>query len=176
MDNSNLIKNKSISIPKIILVFLITLYLIYYLKTISEWHFIDNINLIFHEAGHVVFGLLGNFIGMIGGTLMQILVPIICSFYFYKKEDYFSASLLLFWLSQNLFNVFVYARDAIKMELPLLGGDSVYHDWKSILSTLDILKYTERISSTIYFIGIIILFFAIISSFKFSKNKIKVLA
>lgn len=164
-------KNQSISLPKIIFVILITLYLIYYLRTLSEWHFIDNINLIFHEAGHVIFGLLGDFVGMIGGTLMQVLVPIICSLYFYRKNDYFSSSLLLFWLSQNFFNIFVYARDAIKMELPLLGGDSVYHDWNSILSNLDILKYTERISSLIYFIGIITLVCAVVFSLKYSIKK-----
>lgn len=164
------IKNKYAISYKIILIILITLYLIYYIKTISEWHFIDNINLIFHEAGHVIFRLLGEFMGIIGGTLMQILIPAICAFYFYKKNDHLSASLLLFWLSQNFFNIFVYARDATKMELPLLGGDSVYHDWNYILSTLGALKYTETIASTIYFIGVIIFIFAIIFSLLKTKN------
>lgn len=163
-------KTKSLDFIKVTIVVIVTLYLIYYIKTIHEWHFIDNINLIFHEAGHVIFGLFGDFIGMLGGTLMQILTPLICSFYFYRRNDFFSSSLLLFWLSQNFFNIFVYANDAIKMELPLLGGDSVHHDWNYILSALNILKYTERIASLIYFIGIIILLFAIILSLKFSKE------
>lgn len=168
MDYINKIKNSNVSLFKIVLVTLISAYMFYYIATLSDWHFIDNVNLIFHEAGHTVFSFFGEFINILGGTLMQILIPAIFSFYFYNRGDYFSASLLLFWLSQNFFNVSVYARDAIKMELPLLGGDGVGHDWNSMLSSAGILKYTEQVSSFFYLAGIIILVFAIVFSFKFS--------
>lgn len=167
MDYINKIKNSNINISKVVLVTIITLYMLYYLITLADWHFIDNVNLIFHEAGHTVFSFFGRFINILGGTLMQILIPTTFSFYFYNREDYFSASLLLFWLSQNFFNVSVYARDAIKMELPLLGGDGVGHDWNSMLTSAGILKYTEQVSSFFYLAGIIILVFAIVFSFKF---------
>jgi hypothetical protein len=36
---------------------------------------LDSANLIFHEAGHPLFELLGNTAGLYGGTLMQLLVP-----------------------------------------------------------------------------------------------------
>ncbi len=144
----------------------------YYLFNLSDWHLVDNINLIFHEAGHVIFSFFGETVHVLGGTLMQLLIPIIFSLYFYKNEEYFSSSLLLFWLSQNLFNISVYAGDAMKMELPLLGGDNVYHDWNYILSSFNILKYTDQVSSVFYCLGFIVLILAIIFSFKFSKNKI----
>lgn len=160
-----------ISLLKVSLVIFVSIYMFFYIKNIPAWHFIDNINLIFHEAGHIVFFFFGEFMAMIGGTLMQILVPLSLFIYFYIRGNNFSSSLILFWLSQNFFNVYVYARDAIKMELPLLGGDSVYHDWNSILSTLNLLKYTEQIASVIYFIGIIILIFAIVFSLKHSTKE-----
>ena len=162
------IKDKSVNLLKIVLVIIISLYMYHYLTNLSDWYFVDNINLIFHEAGHIVFIFFGDFIRTLGGTLMQILIPTIFSFYFYKNEDYFSASLLLFWLSQNLFNISIYAGDAIRMELPLLGGDNVYHDWNHLLSYVNLLKYTDHISSFFYIAGIIIFILAVVYSIRSS--------
>lgn len=171
MNNYLNTKYPNISIPKVILVVVISLYMFYYLATLYDWHFIDNINLIFHEAGHTIFSFFGEFINILGGTIMQILIPIIFSLYFARSEDYFSASLLLFWLSQNFFNVSVYAGDAAKMQLPLLGGDNVIHDWNYILSTSGLLGHTTLVASYLYSIGIIILIVAIVLSLKFSTKE-----
>ena len=103
---------------------------------------------------------------------MQILIPIVLSYYFYHNEDYFSASLLLFWVGQNFINISIYAGDAILMELPLLGGDNVGHDWNNILSSLNLLNYTNQVSVSLYFIGIIIIVFAIVFSIRFSFKKV----
>lgn len=170
MDYFNKVKNSNISLFKIVLVTLISAYMFYYMATLSDWHFIDNVNLIFHEAGHTIFSFFGEFVHYLGGTLMQILIPAIFSFYFYNRKDYFSASLLLFWLSQNFFNVYVYAGDSIKMELPLLGGDGVNHDWNYMLSSVGLLRYTDQVSLFFYLVGIVILVYAIVFSFKFSTN------
>jgi len=164
-------KNKTINWTKVVLVIIITVYMFYYLTSLSDWHFIDNVNLIFHEAGHVVFGFFGDFITTIGGTLMQLLVPVIFIYYFYRNENYFASSLLLFWLGQNFLNISVYAGDAIKMGLPLLGGDNVYHDWNHLLSSINILQYTDQISAFFYFVGIVVLIFAVVYSIKFSISK-----
>lgn len=164
-------KNKSINWGRIIITIVVTLYMLFYLNSLSEWHFIDNVNLIFHEAGHIIFGFFGEFIKFLGGTLMQLLIPAIFSVYFFRKGDNFSASLLLFWLGQNFLNVSVYAGDALSMELPLLGGGSVIHDWNYLLSTINILKYTDQVSLFLYFVGIIILIFAMVFSVQSSiKN------
>ncbi len=132
---------------------LVSLYFFYYLSSSHEWHFIDNVNLIIHEAGHVVFSVFGRFMNILGGSLLQVVFPSIFVGYFYVHRDFFSASLVLFWVGQNFINVSVYAGDAIVMQLPLLGGDSVLHDWNTLLSMMNILKYTPHISSGLYFIG-----------------------
>ncbi|PYM31744.1 MAG: zinc ribbon domain-containing protein, partial [Candidatus Rokuibacteriota bacterium] len=41
--------------------------------------FLHGVNLIFHEAGHVIFGFLGEFIAVAGGSLNQVLIPAICA-------------------------------------------------------------------------------------------------
>ncbi len=164
-------KNLSPKIFRLVLVIFISIYLFFYIRDINEWHFIDNINLIFHEAGHVVFFFFGQFVQMLGGTIMQILVPVLCSFYFYRKGENFAFSVILFWVGQSLLNVSVYAGDAINMNLPLLGGDNVNHDWNWILSNLNMLKYTDYISSFFYISGIIVIIFGLVFSIRYSFVK-----
>ena len=134
-----------------------TAYFLYYASTSAEWHFIDNINLLIHEAGHVIFLPFGDFLYVLGGSLFQIFFPFafVCSFYF--RQQYFSASLLLFWVGQNCINVSVYAADSIQMQLPLLSGDTSGHDWHYILSSLGLLQYTAQIGGAIFFVGVLII-------------------
>jgi len=46
------------------------------------YRFLDRVDLVFHEAGHVIFGFFGEFIGLLGGSLMQVLIPAIVTGYF----------------------------------------------------------------------------------------------
>jgi hypothetical protein len=135
-------------------------YFIYYASSATDWHFIDNLNLIIHEAGHWIFLPFGEFLHVLGGSLFQTIFPLIYVGYFYFRNDLFSAALLLFWVGQNLINVSVYAGDAQVMQLPLLGGDAVIHDWNFILSYTHTLQYTAQIASCIYGAGIIVIILA----------------
>ncbi len=143
---------------------LVSAYFIYYTMTYKDWHFLDSANLIIHEAGHIVFIPFGLFMTILGGSLLQILFPILFAIYFYRQQQYFSASLLLFWIGQNILNISVYAADAIVMQLPLLGGDNAGHDWNNLLAMTDTLKYTDIIGKIIYTIGIIVILLAIFAS------------
>jgi hypothetical protein len=143
---------------------IVSAYFIYYCLTFKDWHFLDNFNLIIHEAGHIVFMFFGTFVQILGGSLFQILVPVIFVLYFYRQREYFSASLVLFWVGQSLINVSVYASDALYMQLPLLGGDSSIHDWNYILQTTNLLKYSKEIGFGIYSLGILSISVAFCSS------------
>ena len=44
----------------------------------ADWIFINYANVIFHEAGHVIFSFFGDFIHVLGGTLGEFLVPLNC--------------------------------------------------------------------------------------------------
>ncbi len=132
-----------------------TIYFAYYAETATAWHFIDNIDLIIHEAGHIVFMFFGEFMHILGGSLFQTIFPMIYIGYFYFKQQYFSASLLLFWVGVNLLNVSIYAGDAIVMQLPLLGGDTDGHDWHNLLTMTHTLQYTSQISGTIWVAGLL---------------------
>lgn len=136
------------------------IYFWYYAKTYTEWHFIDNANLIFHEAGHTIFYFFGQFISIAMGSGLQILLPLFILVYFFIKNKNIEGSLCLMWTGQNFLNVSIYAGDAIKMSLDLLGGDTVIHDWNYLLGTTHLLKYTEIVGKTFYGIGIIIILIA----------------
>src|SRR5512137_83148 len=94
----------------------------------ETYRWLDLVNLVFHEAGHVVFGFFGGALGILGGSLMQVLVPSIVTGYFVLYDQCGSGMVCLFWVGQSLFNVSVYVKDARAQGLPLLGGDDAIHD------------------------------------------------
>lgn len=152
---------------------LVFVYCIYYVSSLNSWHLIDNVDLVIHEAGHVVFSLFGEFIFIAGGTLLQIIVPTVFVGYFFLRRDNFSASLLLYWLGINFFNISWYAGDALKMQLPLLTGDKDGHDWNQMLFILNQYKHTELISHIFLGIGIFIVLVALVWGIKSSNDVVE---
>ena len=160
--------NKS---AKLIGVLIPSLYFLYYIFTYTEWHFIDSVNLIFHEAGHMIMFFLGDTIQALAGSLFQILIPLFLCIYFFLQRQKISSSICLMWAGQNFLNVSVYAKDAIVMQLPLLGGDAVHHDWNFVLSNLHLLQKAEPIGSLFYGIGIILICVGIIFAVRYTLVK-----
>ena len=101
----------------------------YFVVTRHDYSFMDSIDLVIHEAGHIFFAFFGEFIRMAGGTLLQIILPAGLAAYFYINSYRLGHQIMLFWLGQSLLNVSVYAADARSQVLPLLGGSRVTHDW-----------------------------------------------
>ena len=60
-------------------------------------NFLHLINLVFHEAGHVIFGFFGRFVAVLGGSVNQVLVPAVCTGVFLARRQYGSAAVTLFW-------------------------------------------------------------------------------
>ncbi len=145
-------------------------YFFYYASSPETWHFIDNFNLLIHEAGHWIFWPFGEFMHVLGGSLNQVLIPILFVIYFYRQNEKYSASLVLFWVAQNLINVSIYAGDAVKMQLPLLGGDNVIHDWNWLLIYTGQLHHTEGVALTIKAFGIGLVLLAAAASLYYCLN------
>ncbi len=150
--------------PKIFSVFFASVYFWYYASTYTEWHFLDSVNLIFHEAGHAVFFFLGEFIQVCAGSGFQIALPLFIVIYFFVHEQKLSAGICMLWVGQNFLNVSVYAGDAVNMELPLLGGDSSIHDWNYILKNTGLLRETATVANIFYFLGLLFITFGTVYS------------
>jgi hypothetical protein len=117
------------------------------------------IHLVFHEAGHVIFMPFGRFITVLGGTLGQILIPLIClGAFVVKHRNAFGGAVALWWIGDSLVDVAPYAYDARAQELLLLGGVTGrdvpgYHDWNNMLGTLGWLQHDHLIGELFYAAG-----------------------
>ena len=135
-----------------------------------QWHLIDGVNLLIHEAGHIIFRPFGEFMMIAGGSLFQVIMPALFVGYFWYNEKYYSAALVLFWVGESILNVSVYAGDSIVLQLPLLGGEDTLHDWNYMLTSLNLLSSTSQIAGAIRFLGTILIVLAGLGSFKFATK------
>ena len=126
---------------------------------VGDFLFLHYVDLMFHEAGHMIFMFFGEFVQFLGGTIMQLLVPIICGIAFLRQKDYFAAAVMLWWLGENFWDVSIYIADARLQALSLIGGE---HDWHYILGKMDLLAADQRIAMFIYGIGITLMVSALV--------------
>jgi len=122
--------------------------------------FMHLVNLPFHEAGHIVFRPFGDFITSLGGTLGQLLMPLIClGVLLIQTRDTFGAAIALWWFGQNFIDIAPYINDARSLTLPLLGGnfgDSTpygFHDWEYILTETGLLSYDHFLAKASVLFG-----------------------
>lgn len=156
------------------LLIVIALYFSYQLIiTSNSWIFLDNVNLLIHEAGHLIFMSFGEFISILSGSLFQILFPFSFLIYFLNRKEYFSSFFILFWVADNIINVSVYMKDAQIMQLPLLGGNNVIHDWNWLFISMGVLKQTQLIASIFNSLGVICLIISILGMIYFTALKMK---
>lgn len=125
------------------------------------------INLPFHEAGHILFRMFGQFMMTAGGSLTQLLVPLICLLTFlFKTRDTFGASVSLWWMGENLIDLAPYINDARDLKLLLLGGVTGkdvddYHDWEFILRKLGLLQYDHLLAKVSHALGALLMICAV---------------
>jgi putative component of toxin-antitoxin plasmid stabilization module len=134
---------------------LLALYGILLARDVSEYRFLDRVDLISHEAGHMLFSWFGEHLMVMGGTVGQLFVPTAFTAYFFLRRELYSAAVTLFWAGQNLFNISVYIRDARAMDLPLvsLGGGDAIHDWNYMLSGIGLLRHDQAVGTLTYLFG-----------------------
>jgi len=117
--------------------------------------YLDGVNLLFHEAGHVIFGLLGPGLGIWGGTLLQLLIPGGIAAGFLQKGETFSAAACLFWFGENLIPISAYMKDSRAQVLSYVGGE--IHDWGFILTRAGLVEYDQVLGSMIWGFGLILM-------------------
>jgi hypothetical protein len=162
-----------VSRPKLAMAVITSLYFFWCAYDPYQWHFIDGVNLIIHEAGHLIFSPFGEFIMIAGGSLFQVIMPALFVGYFCYHRKYYSAALVFFWVGESILNVSVYAGDAVALQLPLLGGQDSVHDWNYLLSSLNLLSATAKIAGGIRLIGTLVIASAAFGSIRFARQDIE---
>jgi hypothetical protein len=159
------------NIPKLIVAGIASLYFLWCAYDPYQWHLIDGVNLLIHEAGHLIFRLLGEFMMIAGGSLFQVIMPALFVGYFCYQRKFYSASLVLFWVGESILNVSVYAGDAATLQLPLLGGEGTLHDWNYLLTNLNLLSATAQVAGVIRLLGTIVIALAAAGAFWFALRE-----
>jgi hypothetical protein len=118
--------------------------------------FVHLIDLVFHEAGHVIFGVFGRFLGVLGGSLNQVLIPAVCTGYFLWHRQTAAAAVTLFWTGESVTDVAIYVADGRDMALPLLA-EGLVHDWNWILSALSLRNQAVPLGRAVFAVGVAVL-------------------
>ncbi len=119
--------------------------------------FLDNVDLPIHEFGHLLFRPFGEFIMVAGGSLFQVIFPLVFVGYFIWQRSYYSAAIVLLWVGQSVLNVYVYAADAVVMQLMLTSGftgsEGGFHDWNYLLTSTGSIASTKTVAGIIRLVG-----------------------
>jgi hypothetical protein len=107
---------------------------------------LDHANLAFHEAGHPIFGIFGWTMGLLGGTLGQLVFPVAVFVTYLRKRAIAPAAVGLIWLFQNFLNIARYIADARAQELPLAGNGDRLHDWHTLFAQWNMLPKDASIA------------------------------
>jgi hypothetical protein len=129
---------------------------------------LDAVDLAIHETGHLVFAPFGEFMGFLGGTLFQLALPAAFVVYFWRRDDRHAASVALWWVAQNCWNISVYVRDARTQALPLVGGGE--HDWAYLLGRLGWLQHDQAIAVGVHALGALLYVAAIGVGFRYASR------
>ncbi len=161
--------------PKLIFAVLMSIYFLWIAYAPLHGSFLDLVDLPIHEFGHILFRPFGQFMSVAGGSLFQIIMPAIFVGYFWWNEKYYSAAIVLFWFGQSILNVFVYAQDAVAMQIVLLGGltgsEGSFHDWHYLLEETELLSSTKQVAGFIRLLGTLCIITASVLSIRLSFSK-----
>jgi hypothetical protein len=127
------------------------LFLIYAASERSGFLFLDYVNLMVHEGGHFLFGWFGTVIMILGGTLGELLVPLLCAAYFFWKREAAGFAFCGFWFFENFPYIGRYMADARDQALPLVGSGE--HDWEILFGQWGLLEQDRRIGGTTGMLG-----------------------
>jgi hypothetical protein len=113
---------------------------------------LDNLHLPIHEGGHLLFGWLGETLGLWGGTLLQLIVPALLAVSFAARQELPGTTFCAFAFFHSLTGVATYMADALRQELPLVTigapADEAQHDWVRIFTSLGVLPHAIQIGNT----------------------------
>lgn len=147
---------------------------------------VSGIDLAIHEFGHMLFmpfgvKFLGDTMMILGGSLVQVVFPLIFVGYFFwrrddgSRRDPFAAMVCLWWTSINLLGVAIYCADSRAGQLMLINGqtgqDSDGHDWNNLLTRWGLLQHDTAIAARMRAIALIMCVGALVAAAWFAATR-----
>src|SRR5260370_9695445 len=123
------------------------LFLLYAFTNRSGFLFLDYANLIIHEGGHFFFSWFGETMHILGGTLGELIVPLLCAAYFFFQRETAGFAFSIFWFFENFPYIGAYMADPRTSALPLVAS----HDtrWTILFTQWGVPPHTQKIAATI---------------------------
>jgi hypothetical protein len=132
------------------------LFLIYALTARSGGLLIDLVFVPIHEGGHLLFGWVGQWPGVLGGTFLQLFVPAALATYFVFQRQATGAVFCVFFFFENFLGIATYMADSLAQQGNYVtigeGGDAI-HDWFFIFSNLGLLDHFMFIAGVVRALG-----------------------
>jgi hypothetical protein len=97
-------------------------------------------------------------------------VPAVFVGYFALKREWYSATIPLWWVGQNCWNIARYISDARAQDLPLVGGGE--HDWLWLLDEMDLLHRDLTIGRAVHGVGIVLYLASIIAGVLLARKAV----
>jgi hypothetical protein len=117
----------------------------------SGFLFPDFANLMIHEAGHVFFSWGGYTIMILGGTVGELIVPLLCAAAFLYKREVYGFTFSVFWFFENFLYIGTYMADSRTAVLSLVNSDE--SDWTILFTQWNVLLYDQRIGHVTRLLG-----------------------
>jgi hypothetical protein len=127
------------------------LFFVYAAMSATGFLIIDYANLMFHEAGHPAFGWAGYYTQILGGTIGELVVPLLCTLVFVRRGETTAVAFCSVWTFENLLYIAGYMGDARRSALPLVGGDE--SDWTILFTHWGVLQQDTAIAAVVRGIG-----------------------
>ena len=157
---------------KLIFAGVLTIYFLWIAYDPMQGSFLDLVDLPIHETGHLVFRPFGEFLSVAGGSLFQVILPAVFVGYFVWHLKYYSAAIVLFWVGQSILNVYVYAADAVVMQIVLTSGltgsEGSFHDWNYLLTETGLIGSTKAVAGIVRGAGSLVIIAASVCSVYYS--------
>ena len=127
------------------------LFLVYAARDSSGFLFLDFANLMIHECGHPLLSVFGYTLMILGGTLAELIVPLLCTAYFFWKREIAGTAFCAFWFFENFPYIGTYMADARAQVLPLVGSGD--HDWGILFGQWGLLAQDQKIGGVMRAMG-----------------------
>ena len=112
------------------------------LREQGEWTLFSGIIFGAHELGHLFWMPFGEWMGIAGGSLTQLLVPIGAAAVVWRGKDWFGVAVCGLFLATSLAELSWYIADARTEMLDLVSfsEEGAVHDWNYLLGNAGLLK------------------------------------
>jgi len=127
------------------------LFLLYAFLDRSGFLILDYVNLMIHEGGHFFFSWFGETIHILGGTLGELIAPLLCAFYFFWQRETTGFAFSIFWFFENFPYIGTYMADARTASLPLVSSDE--SDWTILFGQWGLLQQDQKIGHAMHVLG-----------------------